>query len=358
MKQDGAVTLADVAQAAGVSVTTVSRVLNDSAAEGIRISERTQSEVVEAAERLGYRRNAVAAALRAKRSGLIAAVNRSMSGSFMSALAHHLELAVEDAGMQLFVARTRLDEAGGRSQLHTLQEQLFDGFLLLGDHDGYSTIAERISELGTPVVAVASRSMEPLWPAVNTNSEVEMALVVDHLLDLGHRSIAFVGVRRNLSVASRLNGFLAAMASRNETPHGVYELGELAYAPEDPGYFRRLHDASVEFGLDISGWDQRPTALVCGADGFAVGVAKGLMRGGLRVPSDVSVTGADDSREAFFFEPELTTVRQPLEEIAKATVSLLRRRMAGEDVDSVNVEPQLVTRASTGAPPREQEGRQ
>ena len=355
MAEERTVTLADVAAEAGVSVTTVSRVLNQTAGEGIRISDRTQRVVAETAERLGYRRNAIAAALRSKRSGAIVAVNRSMSGSYMSLLAHHLELAVESIGMDLFVARTRLDEEGLNTSLITLQEQLFDGFLLLGEHDGYRDIADRMTGLGKPVVVVTSE-WKGAQPWVGTDHRAEMQLAVDHLLELGHKRLGFVGSLENRGVRKRFDAAVATADAHGlhiEERH-IYRLDDLPYSPEEPDFMKQIHELSVKLGEQIADDASRPSALICGADGFAAGVLKGLVRAGVRVPEQISIIGADDSREAFLSNPELSTIRQPLEDIADAAVDMLRRAIDGEVVESRQIAPRLIPRESTapaaGAP--------
>jgi LacI family transcriptional regulator len=128
MTQEKQVSISDIAKAAGVSATTVSRVLNDAQGE-IRISEQTRQLVLEAAERMGYQRNPFASALRTNRTGIVGAVNPNVSGTYMSILGHHLQLAAQKLGIELLIGTPHTDDEGIAGQLSILQGQIFDGVL-------------------------------------------------------------------------------------------------------------------------------------------------------------------------------------------------------------------------------------
>ena len=148
MRQGNSVSITDIAEAAGVSVTTVSRVLNNKQGD-IRISDKTRQRVQKVADELGYQRNPLASALRSNRTGIIGAINRAVSGTYMSLLAHQIQLVAQERDIELFVGAPRENSAAIAGQLSVLQSHLFDGALFLGDLASYQAF-----DFGMPHVHV------------------------------------------------------------------------------------------------------------------------------------------------------------------------------------------------------------
>ena len=182
------------AAAAGVSPTTVSRVLNNKRGD-IRISDKTRALVLDVAKQLGYQRNPLASALRSNRTGIIGAINSAMSGTYMSRLAHHIQLVAQERNIDLFVGAPRESSDAIAGQLSVLQSHLFDGVLFLGDLARYQAFASR--DFAQPHVHVLPGD-EQWLPLVSVDEAQGVKLALDHLTDLGHRRI---GLPRQPSLA-------------------------------------------------------------------------------------------------------------------------------------------------------------
>lgn len=346
------VSLADVAREAGVSATTVSRVLNKKPGD-IRISEETRQRVLEAVERLGYKRNALAHALRSSKSGIVAAINRSVSGSRGSTFAHEIQRAAHELDVEILMGMMRLNEDGITAQINVLQEQLFDGFLILGEVPAYENLLPRLLSLGKPIVGVGTNSSHDAFPTVNVDNRAGAKLALAHLLELGHRRIGFLGSTSTYGVKARYETYVRFLADQGLAlqPEYVSHMDNLVYQPEKLSYMEELHYIGIQSAQRLLQLPDPPTAIFCGADGFAIAAIKGALRLGIAVPGQVSIIGFDDSREAFQYEPELTTIRQPVRAIAQAAIRILLQLIDDpEDVSlrqNVEIPPQLIIRGST-----------
>ncbi len=179
MSRKNSVSITDIAEAASVSATTVSRVLNNKQGD-IRISQNTRDLVHEVADKLGYQRNPLASALRSNRTGIIGAINRAVSGAYMSHLAHHIQLVAQSRNIELFVGAPRENSDAIASQLSVLQSHLFDCVLFLGDLASYQ--AFDFALLHVHVVPGNEQLLSPV--TVDEAQGVKLAL--GYLSQLGH----------------------------------------------------------------------------------------------------------------------------------------------------------------------------
>ena len=186
MSRQDSVSITDIAAAAGVSATTVSRVLNNKQGD-IRISQKTRDLVHEVAVKLGYQRNPLASALRSNRTGIIGAINRAVSGTYMSRLAHQIQLVAQNRNIELFVGAPRENSNAIAGQLSVLQSHLFDGVLFLGDLASYETF-----DFALPHVHVVPGN-EQLLPLVTVDEAQGVKLALDYLTQLGHTKLACLG---------------------------------------------------------------------------------------------------------------------------------------------------------------------
>lgn len=319
---------------------TVSRVLNGRAGE-IRISEPTRLRVVEAAERLGYRADPFAAAMRTGRTGVIGAVIRDIGDPFLSLLVRELQRAAHGAGLELLLGHAAEDPKTAGRQLRFMLDQWFDGLVLLGNLPEDSAVVEELIGGGVPFVAVA-RGPEAGIPSVNVDEAVGARLALDHLRALGHERVAFIGNLEHAGVQERLAAY-----KRYVKEHSL---------SQEEGYVRACpsrRSAAVAITTNLMDSTRLPTALFCASDLLAFGAVGGVWRTGLRVPEDVSIIGFDDVEEAANSFPPLTTVRQPAAEMADRAVDLLAGLMddpSGERSMLV-ARPELVVRGSTAPPP-------
>lgn len=341
MAPRGKVTIADVAKAAGVSSGTVSRVLNWRAGE-VKISDSTRRLVLEKVEQLGYQANPFASALRSQQSGVIGAIVRDIHDPFLSLMAREVQRVAHAQGIEFLLGHAEYNLETVRSQLKFMRNW-FDGLLMIGDMSGDHAIMEELQSYGTPFVAVACGT-RPLIPLVNTDEASGTCLSMDYLHALGHRRIGFIGNTEHEGVQERFEAFMNYVQEK-----ALYWTE--AYAQHSP-YTRRAAITCVQRLLSLP---EPPTAIFCTADLLALGAVSGALQIGWRVPESISIIGFDDIEESAYSYPPLTTVRQPVGEMAQAAMDLLMKQITGpksEDAPKrVLIKPSLKVRRSC-SPPR------
>ena len=350
MVRKARVGIRDIAEEAGVSIGTVSKILNNKT-DGVRIGTETRRRVTEIARRLGYQPNPFASALRSNRTGIIGAVNLNPGGWFMGRLAMEVQLAAQKHDIDLFVGTMKNTHDSVEAQLTILQGQLFDGFLLLGDMPNYRDMARNLKFINKPYVSVAA-GIDIEVPMVHTDEVLGIGLILDYLTGLGHSKIAFMGSLAWPLVQRRLQIFREHMTSKglNILPEYVSDLDHYPYRPGDIVAVEQLHRIAVEHAQALLRKPEPPTAIVCGTDSFGLGALKGAAQLGLRVPFDVSVTGFDGNEAGFIYHPELTTIRRPIEKVAAAAIDLLLALIEAPDDPALKkrilIEPELIVRES------------
>jgi LacI family transcriptional regulator len=336
MSQRGRVTIADVAKVAGVSPGTVSRVLNPRDGD-VKISANTRQLVLEAAEHLGYQANPFASALRTQQSGVIGAIIRDISDPFLSLMARELQRVAHEQGIELLMGHAECD-------LHTVRRQLkfmrnwFDGLLVIGDMPGDQEVFRDLEQNGTPFVAVACGPSGVL-PLVNIDEAQGIYLGMDYLTGLGHRRIAFIGNIEHAGTKARLEAF--KNYNKSKTLSWVDD-----YVQATP-YTRSGAIESVQRLLSLP---HPPTAIICTSDLQAIGAVTGAWQMGWRVPETISILGFDDIEEGRCTFPALTTVRQPVGDMAASAIDLLMRLIrypkGDHTSDCIIVQPELIVRRS------------
>ena len=318
-------TIRDVAQEAGVGKVTVSYVLNGHA-ERARISEPTRRRVVQAAERLAYRPHAAARSLRRQRADAIAVVFQyadlfRATSAFVPELMSGVCDACVERGLDVVLHTRRFDDP--TQEAAALADGRVDGALVLRDRG--DALLPLLASSPLPVVHFFSKGAAgDLY--VDLDNVQGGRLAARHLLELGHR---------------RLGVFLAPTGS---TAAWERREGFLAEAPS-----ARMYDAD---SADLADWIRKNgvTGLFAWSDDLAFESVRALQLSGLRVPEDVSVVGFDSSPACEMFSPALTSVRQPVREMASRAVALLAARFAGETVSPLLVPPVLDARASSAPP--------
>jgi LacI family transcriptional regulator len=329
----GRPTVREIAVASGVSIATVSRVLNDHQ----RVAPHTRELVHRAVERLGAappvrvgRRPAPAVYVRCPY------VLMDYFGVIVSSIAETLELH----GRRLVL---NAGEAAQRvAALESLAERtdVYGALLILPPEDGADILALRAA--GYPFVVVDPRSPVPRDVAAVSAAHFSGARAVTaHLVGLGHRRIGVLGGPHDwMASDARLAGHTAALADA-----GVLSPPELLRSADEPTVANGYRVAGELLDLPA-----RPTALVGFNDKVAIGALRAARERGLRVPEDLSVTGFDDIDLAGAAHPMLTTVRQPLQEMGRMAVSLLVRLLERHELEALHVElaTELIVRGSTG----------
>jgi LacI family transcriptional regulator len=324
----------DVALRAGVSVGTVSNVLN----RPDLVAEPTRERVLAAVRDLEFVRNASARSLRVGRTGAIGLVVLDVGNPFFTDVARGAQEAADAEDLMIMVASTDNDVARQRRQLQMLEQQRVLGVLLTPAGRGDPTI-EEVAQRGTPIVLLDAAKGVRKRCSVTVDDVRGGELVVQHLVAQGHRRIAFVGGDSSTrQVRDRHRGAERAL------PAGV-TLSRF-----------ETHDLTVAAGRSVTAAlvDQparsRPTAAFCANDLVALGVLQELTRRKVAVPEDVAIVGYDDIDFAAAAAVPLSSVRQPREELGRVCVQLLLDEVsdgASHRHRQVVFQPELVVRDSS-----------
>lgn len=330
----------EVARRAGVSASTVSRVLSR---PGV-VSPETRRRVLATVQEMGYAPNSVARNLRTRKSDKILVTVPDISNPFFSLIIQGIEGAAQRAGYTVLLGNTQHDEHHEERYARMLKRKEADGLIFLG-HRIPKPAAELVAEMAprcAPVVHGCEYSPALGVASVHIDNGAAAADAMDHLYTLGHRCIGVV------------TGPLVSPLSRDRLA-GTEERARAVGAPGD--LVVRHGDFTIESGaLLAEGLLARPdppTAIFCFNDEMAIGVIAVARRHRIRVPEDLSVVGFDDIRFARHIDPPLTTISQPMREIGEGTVRLLLEILRGDEIKpvSVTLPHQLTVRGST-APPR------
>lgn len=337
MGTDGrSVTMADVAERAGVSRALVSIVFR-----GVPgASAATRERVMRAADELAYRPDRRASLLGSSRSRTIGVVF-GLHREFHTELVEHLYRSVGSTDFELALGATAPTRSE-RTAVHSLLEFRCEALLLVGPTMPRGELEELARRV--PVVVLARELRSASCDVVRTDDEHGARLAVEHLVGLGHRTIVHVDGGRAPGAAQRRRGYRAAMASAGLSRHIRIVAGGLS---EEDG-----ESAADELLSERS----RPTAVAAFNDHCAAGLLAAVRQGGLAVPGDLSVVGYDDSHIAGLASIGLTTVAQDGRALAEAALDLAVRRADGatEPPAAVVVPPHLVVRTSTAARSRRQ----
>jgi LacI family transcriptional regulator len=309
----------DVAQAAQISYTTVSFVLNGRS-DTMRISPDTQRQVLEAAERLGYRRNAMARSVATGKSQMLGFLTFLPEYEpFSRMLVGAIEEA-ETADYTFKVLRANTDSIRARFE-RCLELRLAGLIILHKSSKEVSAIGEDIQRHDIPVVYLEEQEAQPHGIHVISDETQGAALAVQHLVDLGHRRIAYI--------AGDLKTFIGALREKNF--RGQMQKQGLAL-PDDYVIEGGWWQAGAEQATRnlIRAKSGAPTAIYCASDELAMATCRTLRRAGLRVPEDVSVVGYSNLALSGLFDPTLTTVVVPFETMGQMAVTRLLEFIGGK----------------------------
>jgi DNA-binding LacI/PurR family transcriptional regulator len=322
--------MADVAQIAGVSHQTVSRVLNNHPA----VRPETRERVLAAITTLGYRRNSAARALVTKRSATIGVIGFDTTLFGPASTLYGIEQAAHLAGYYVSVASNKtISRATVLDGVQRLAAQAVEGFIVIApQREAFAAVAELPRDV--PVVVVEGRTAS--WaPVVSVDQVQGGRIATEHLLGQGAETVWHIsGPPDWLEAEGREVGWRAVLTGAGIEPPRVLRGDWTAGS----GY-RAGQQLAMQTGVD---------AVFVGNDQMALGVLRAFHEGGVRVPDDVLVAGFDDVPEAAFFTPPLTTVRQDFIAVGRICIELLLRRIDGDtssDVRSI-VEPELIVRQS------------
>jgi LacI family transcriptional regulator len=335
-------TIADVAQTAGVSKSTVSRVLSGSADY---MRPDTQARVEQAIAELGYRPSSVARSLTSKRTYTAALLVSDVGNPFYPEVIHGVEDVALAHGYDVFLCNTNYDTARGLTFVRSLVDKQVDGVLIMSS----SVSDEWLDELARHAIPTVVLDWDlpnppPTLGIIGVDYEPGIRAAVDHLLALGHTRFAHVSGPLHLRTSHlRRDAFLQALARRDIAPNQIVTIeGNLRI------------DGGRAALADLLALPQPPTAVFTANDMMAMGLVRAARGRGLRVPQDMSVVGLDDVWLVADMEPPLTTVALPRYEIGQIAMQMLLNLL--EDLPQPaashfrQVETCLVQRDSTAVP--------
>ena len=332
MADETRVTITAIAQEAGVSVPTVSRVLNGRS----DVAPQTRERIEKLLDQRGYRRRQPRPR---ETAGLIDLVFNDLDSPWAVEIIRGVEEVTHAAGIGTVVSAVHRRSQPTRQWLSNLRARSTDGVILvLSDLD--PPLQAELRRLDAPIVAVDPAGTPALdIPTVGATNWAGGLSATEHLVGLGHRRIGLIaGPRRLLCSRARLDGYRAGL--------------EVAGIGVDDALVRQgdfYHESGFKGATALLDLADPPTAIFASSDQMAFGVFEAVRQRGLRVPDDVSVVGFDDLPETRWASPPLTTVRQPLAEMGVVAARTVLALAQGQDLDSRRVElaTELVTRIST-----------
>ncbi|WP_438391551.1 LacI family DNA-binding transcriptional regulator [Caballeronia sp. DA-9] len=307
------ISISDVAQTAGVSVATVSRVLNGHT----NVREPTREKVLAAIAASGYRVNELARNLRTAESRLLLTMVPDFGNPFYSAIVRGIDSVARQNGYFMLLCDTGADPGRERSYFDLLRGRRADGAICLDPAAVQKALAEEASAL--PWVACCEFDPAAGVPYVGIDNHQAAGDAVRHLLGRGHKKIALINSGHGyLYGRQRAEGYRDALSAAGieADPAWHIDLDTLDYAAGEAAAhtLARLQN-------------NRPTAVFAVSDTLAIGVINGLRGAGLRVPDEVAVVGFDDIAVAAQIDPPLTTVAQPMRELGETAANLLLKRL-------------------------------
>lgn len=332
----------DVATAAGVSLGTVSNVLN----RPDRVSAATRSRVEQAMADLGFMRNESARSLRAGQSHTLAYVMLDAGNPFFTDVAHGIEEAAEKAEMSLFLCNS--DNRAEREAKHLahLQQRRVQG-VLITPVDPDASLLDEVVDRGTPLVIVDRTRKARDFCSVAVDDHLGGRLAIEHLLDQGHRRVAFVG--GPLTIGQVSDRYAGARDAWTEAGMPQEDLTLVACESLTVGEGRQAGQQLA--GVPVK---RRPSAAFCANDLIALGLLQQAIASGWSVPGDLALVGYDDIEFAAAAAVPLTSVRQPRQELGLTAAELVfdESTNAQHVHQQVSFTPTLVARASTVAASR------
>jgi LacI family transcriptional regulator len=328
------ITIGELAKIAGVSKTTVSRVINLKP----DVDPETRQKILHLIEEYDFHPNAFAKAISSKKSsyvGLIVPHEAAyiFSNPFYTEVMRGVSTEIDQRGYYMVICY-----AHEANYLDIYKQKRVDGFILLSPGSFHKQIIDTLNQESVPYVSTAKISEEDHMTYVDVDNFYGATLVVEHLIGLGHRKIAYLGKPTLQSSLDRMNGYKAAMQRFD--------------CPCCDQYMMITDTSSVQGGYDytrkLMELPERPTAIFLANDMMAIGAMRAVQDLGLRVPEDVSVVGYDDIPLASYVQPQLTTVRQPaFEKGILAARSLIDSLETGDSPKSTILSVELIARQST-----------
>lgn len=324
-------TILDVARRAGVSKSLVSMVMRGAT----NVSDERRGRVLAAAKELGYRPNLAAQSLVRQRSYVLGIIVSDLHNTFFADVVDGIDVAIRKTRYRSLIVSGHLAADREKEALDTLLRLRSDAVILAGPAVDIHEVAEAAE--GIPLVVAGASTTHPNVASVTNNDEVGAALAVNHLVELGHRTIAHINGGTSAAGAQRSSGYEKAMRSHGLPVRVI------------PGSF--THEGGANGARAVLDSGEMPTAIFASNDLAAIGAHSVLAAAGIGVPSDVSLVGYDNTAAARSNLTPLTTIDQPRLAIGRAAAELALDQLESDaDVRSIVLEPTLVVRGTTAPP--------
>lgn len=328
------VTITDVAKAAGVSTATVSRVLHGQGT----VKPATRDAVMATIQELNYKPNALARQMRTQKTKSVIVIVPDISNTFFSEILFGIEQCAKDHDYQILIADMHGQPDVEDYYFQAIQQHTVDGIISLSASIA-RTLMEQVAE-EYPIVVACQYLENYHVPNVTIDNISAATAITEHLIQLGHTKIAHITDQPTSQLyRDRFNGYISALA-KHQIPIDL-ELVRYGKSSIQSGYDEMNH--LLDMGKPFS-------AVFAAGDVMAIGAIKALNDAGLRVPEDCAVVGFDDIEISAFWEPSLTTVRQPRKEIGRSAFGKLLKLMSKKPLNSMQdvLDYEIVIRESCG----------
>jgi DNA-binding LacI/PurR family transcriptional regulator len=334
------VSIKDIAKAAGVSHPTVSRALSDSP----QISEETKVRIQRLAQEMGYSPNALARGLVTRQTYSVGVVVTTIADPFVAEIVQGIEATAHDHGYTVILCNSESAPEREIASVEMLRSKRVDGVIVTASRVG-ALYLEYLEQIGGPIVLINNHNEESgrYTFSVSVDNRHGGRLAAEHLVQLGHRRIAYVaGPANHSSDLDRLAGYRQALVEGGIEPDPALVV---------PGNGRP--SGGEEALQAILALDPRPTAIFCYNDMTAIGLIHAAQQAGLSIPQDMAVVGFDDILFASYLYPPLTTVAQPKVEMGQRAMHMMlslitAKEESEEDLANVVVQGKLIVRVSSG----------
>jgi LacI family transcriptional regulator len=335
------ITIYDIAQEANVSVATVSRVINNTAP----VRHSTRTKIMDLIRKYNFQPNALARSLTKKETGTIGIIVPDITNPFFPEVFSGIEQEARDKGYTFLLCDSSSNYERESQYMNILREKQVDGILFMGGRinliDCSPILIEEVVDTAkrVPLVLVNGNLTGSLLHRVITDEIMGAEMATQHLIDLGHKDIAFIGGKASISTTTqKVRAFKKVMRANGYEVRNEWVLHA---------------DYSIEAGKQLMNQIlellNSPTAMFCVNDFTAVGAVKSAIKAGVRIPQDMSIMGFDDIPLATAINPELSTITQKTELLGRTSVQILHKLITKQKVKKLTViEPELIIRESTG----------
>ncbi|WP_270474925.1 LacI family DNA-binding transcriptional regulator [Clostridium cochlearium] len=308
----------DVAREAGVSIATVSRVLNDIDV----VNEDTKKKVLAAIKKLGYRPNIVARSLKTQRTSTIGIIVPDISNQFYPEIVRGAEDVANIYEYNIMLCNTDLDTEKEKEYLRVLKEKMTDGVLYMSNSLENETV-ELIKELNIPTVLVETTDENKDFPSVSIDNKKAAYEAVEYLISKGNKTIAYIGPKdeKNNAGALRYKGYKESLEKNNiKIRESLIYISGMKAGDGYEGMKHILKEESID-------------SVFCASDEIAMGAINALRDNGLKVPEDVDVIGFSNIYSASIFYPKLTTIAQPMYDMGSVGMRMLIKIINKEQLE-------------------------